>query len=343
MARRRLPVSLDSQRKLAYVLPMRSAVAVLSMFAVSLLLAAATPVAHARESTGVRLTGKTVLLGVLGGRERFDQLTGQQTRVGHVIAGWGQGPVSNILEALGEIPMLGVRTDASLSAHDVAFGRGDDWLAQINQAVASRQGLVYIRPFPEMNGHWNDYCAYNQDGSSRGVARSAAALKKAFARVYLLVHGGPLGAVNARLRRLGLPATRVSELATNPLSRVRVVWNPQGYGSPDIPGNSAAAYYPGDAYVDVVANDLYNIRGSAAWDANDQLYAAHPNKPYAIAEWANWGFDDPAFIARMAAFVRTHRVQLVAYYNGRPGSPWDIAAQPRSRTAYRRLIVPLGK
>jgi hypothetical protein len=122
-----------------------------------------------------------------------------------------------------------------------------------------------------------------------------------------------------------------------------VVWNPQGYGSPDIPGNSAAAYYPGDAYVDVVANDLYNIRGSAAWDANDQLYAAHRNKPYAIAEWANWGFDDPAFVARMATFVRTHRVELAAYYNGRPGSPWDIAAQPRSRAAYHQLIVPLGR
>src|SRR5262245_28519377 len=321
---------------------MRSAVVVLSL-AASLLLAAASPAAHARHTTGSRLAGKPVLLGVLGGRERFDQLTGQHTLVGHVIAGWGQGPVSNILEALGETPMLGIRTDGSLSAHDVAFGRGDDWLAEINQAIASRQGLVYIRPFPEMNGHWNDYCAYNRDGSSRGPAHSAAALKKALARVYLLVHGGPLGAVNAKLRRLGLPATRVSELATNPRSRVRVVWNPQGYGSPDLPGNSAAAYYPGDAYVDVVANDLYNIRGSAAWDANDQLYAAHRKKPYAIAEWANWGFDNPAFIARMAAFVRTHRVQFVAYYNGRPGSPWDIAAQPRSRTAYRHLIAPLGK
>jgi hypothetical protein len=290
-----------------------------------------------------RAVGKPVLLGVLGGRERFDQLTGQRTRVGHVIAGWGQGPVSNILEALGEIPMLGMRSDASMTSHDIASGRGDDWLGQINQAVAVRQGLVYIRPFPEMNGHWNDYCAYNQNGSSRGAARSTSAFRKAFARVYVLIHGGSSQAVNARLRRLGLPPARTGDLATNSVSRVRVVWNPQGYGSPDLPGNSAAAYYPGDAYVDVVANDLYNIRSSAAWDANDQLYAAHPNKPYAIAEWANWGFDDPGFITSMASFVRTHRrTELLAYYNGRPGSPWDIARQPRSRAAYRQLVVPLG-
>jgi hypothetical protein len=283
-----------------------------------------------------------VLLGLLGGRERFDELTRQTTRVGHVIAIWGQGPVSRILDSLGQFPMLGIRA-GRLTSRDIALGRGDAFLAEINQAVAARGDLVYIRPMPEMNGHWNEYCAYNSNGSSRGAAWSTVAFRKAFARIYLLVHGGPAATVNAKLRRLGLPPAHAGELAVNPVSRLRVVWNPQGYGSPDLPGNSAAAYYPGNAYVDVVANDLYNIRHSAAWAANDQLYAAHSTKPYAIAEWANWGFDDPGFVARMADFVRTHRrVELLAYYNGRPGSPWDIAAQPQSRAAYRRLIVPLG-
>jgi len=284
-----------------------------------------------------------VLLGVLGGRERFDQLTGQNTTVGHVIAVWGQGPVSRILDSLGETPMLGLRT-GSLSSRDIAFGAGDAFLAEINHAVAARAGLVYLRPMPEMNGHWNEYCAYNTDGSSRGPARSTQSFKKAFARIYLLAHGGSLERVNARLRRLGLPRARTGALEENPVSRLRVVWNPQGYGSPDVPGNSAAAYYPGDGYVDVVANDLYNIRHAAAWEANDRLYAAHPTKPYAIAEWANWGFDEPDFVARMATFVRLHRrVELLVYYNGRPGSPWDIGAQPRTRAAYRRVIVPLGR
>jgi hypothetical protein len=286
---------------------------------------------------------RPVLLGVLGGRERFDELTGQHTRVGHVIAIWGQGPVSRILDALGEIPMLGIRA-GSLTSRDIALGRGDAYLAEINHAVAARQGLTYIRPLPEMNGHWNEYCAYNRDGSSRGPARSTSAFRKAFARIYLLVHGGPTALVNAQLTRLGLPPARTGALIANTLSRVRVVWNPQGYGSPDVAGNSAAAYFPGNAYVDVVANDLYNISHSAAWEANERLYAAYPKKPYAIAEWANWGFDEPAFVARMADFVKKHRrVEMLAYYNGRPGSPWDIARQPRSRASYRRLIVPLGR
>jgi hypothetical protein len=46
----------------------------------------------------------------------------------------------------------------------------------------------------------------------------------------------------------------------------------------------------------------------------------------------------------MATFARTHpRLELLAYYSGRPGSVFDLASKPRSRAAYRRLIVPLGR
>ena len=123
-----------------------------------------------------------------------------------------------------------------------------------------------------------------------------------------------------------------------------MVWNPQGYGAPDIPANAAKAYYPGDAYVDVVANDLYDQGFKAAWEANDALYAAHPRKPYAIAEWGLWGIDDPAYVERMAAWVKSHsRTELLAYFSSRPGSLWDLASKPRSRAAYRRMITPLGR
>jgi Glycosyl hydrolase family 26 len=122
------------------------------------------------------------------------------------------------------------------------------------------------------------------------------------------------------------------------------VWNPQGFGAPDLPGNSAQAYYPGDAYVDVVGDDLYDIRGhGATWAAAEKLYNAHPSKAFAFPEWGLWGFDDPQLVRDMAKFVRTHRrVEFVAYFTGRPGSVWDLAAKPASRAAYRSLITPLG-
>jgi hypothetical protein len=278
-----------------------------------------------------------VQLGILGSASRFTQLTGQRSTVRHVFAGWHQGAaLPRILDHLRPIPMLAIKS-GSISMIDIAQGRGDAFLLELNRAVVGFDGLVYVRPLPEMNGHWNEYCAFNRDGSSRGPRYSTAAFRKAFARIAVIVRGGP--SVNAKLRKLGLPPVG-ADLEETP---ARMVWNPQSFGAPNIPANSANAYYPGDAYVDVVANDLYRQTSGAAWDANERLYASHRNKPYAIAEWGLWGMDDSAYVEHMAAFVKSHpRMELLAYFNSKPGSLWDLGSKPRSRAAYRRLITPLG-
>src|SRR3954469_6857112 len=292
-----------------------------------------------------------VNLGILGNAPRFDSLTGQHSAVQHVILGWNQGytwgsRLSALIPRLGEMPMIGLNTGAgwpnrreAITPRDIAYGKGDAYLVALNQALDALGRPAYLRPFGEMNGHWNYYSAFTRAGASKGASHSTEMFRKAFARVYLAGHGGT--AVNARLARLGLPPIK-GTLAENPL--VRVIWNPQGYGSPDIPANSAQAYYPGDAYVDVDGDDLYNIRGKAEWEAATNLYRAHPSKPFAFPEWGNWGIDDPAFVERMAGWVKTHsRVELLAWFESRPGSTFDLASKPRSLAAYRRLIVPLGR
>jgi hypothetical protein len=280
------------------------------------------------------------LLGVFGGVERFDSLTGQRTDVGHAIFGWGQATFSQSLPRLRSTPMIGIVDGPSPLA--VARGAGDGYLFALNAALSQWAGKAYVRPWPEMNGHWNRYCAYTKSGRAKGPSHSTAAFRKAFARMYLIVHGGPAAMIDARLARLGLPPIG-RDLPENPLPRIKVMWNPQGYGSPDLPGNAARAYYPGHRYVDVVGNDLYLIRGKAEWAAAERLYRDFPSKPYAFAEWGLWGIDDPSFIRTMAQFVRSHRrVELVAWYNGRPGSVFDIGSKPRAKAAYRRSITPLG-
>ena len=281
-------------------------------------------------------------LGILGDPARFAQLTGQRSTIRHVFASIYQaGALPKILDQLRPVPMLALKTGGATPL-DIAQGRTDTYLVTLNGALASFGGLVYVRPMPEMNGHWNEYCAFNTDGSSRGPRFSTAAFRKAFARIAIIARGGPAAQVNGRLRKLGLPGVTVtSEL---PKTKARIVWNPQGYGAPDIPANSAAAYYPGDAYVDVVANDLYRQSTGVAWDANERLYAAHRNKPYAIAEWGLWGMDDPSYVQQMATFAKTHsRMEFLSYFNSKPGSLWDLGSKPHSRDAYRRLITPLGR
>ncbi|HET7568214.1 MAG TPA: hypothetical protein VFJ91_09505 [Gaiellaceae bacterium] len=311
-----------------------------------LVLAVLVLLASAGVSAGA---GARPQLGVLGDPGRFDGQTGQHSTSRLIIVRWGQGSATpqyflrQLFPTMRDVPMLGLSTGSegapeSLTPAQLAQGRGDAFLVALNRALAEWAKPVYVRPLAEMNGHWNAYSAYDANGASRGPSHSTAAFRKAFARTYLILHGAPNA--NARLRALGLPPV---DAPLEPAPDAQVIWNPQGYGSPDLPGNSAQAYYPGDRFVDVVGDDLYDIRGKAEWKAMDALYRAHPHKRFAIPEWGLWGIDDPAFVRQMAAWIRSHpRTVVATYYSGRAGSVFDLASKPRSRAAYRSLVAPLG-
>ena len=184
-----------------------------------------------------------ILLGVLGDQSRFAGQTGQHSQVGHVFLGWNQGYTWGGKFALQfaehtPIPMIAMTMSngwphphEAITPAGLANGKGDAYLNAFNQAIAQWGRVIYVRPFPEMNGHWNSYCAYTKGGSFKGASHSTKWFRKAFARVYLLLHGGTAAQLNARLRALGLPKV-MHDFAVNPYPRLRVLWNPQGYGSP---------------------------------------------------------------------------------------------------------------
>src|SRR5690349_1907642 len=230
---------------------------------------------------------------------------------------------------MGPVPMLALNTGSygspeTATPKQIALGQADDFLFRLNAVVAAWPGdRFYVRPFPEMNAYWEATCAYSSNGTRRDAAHSTAWNRRAFARVAVIVRGGAAATVDAQLAQLGLPGVTRDLPVTTP--KLRVVWNPQGFGTPDVAGNTAQAYYPGDAYVDVVGDDLYDKAGHGAeWAAAERLYGAHPTKPFAFPEWGLWGFDDPQFVRRMATWVRQHpHVELISYFSGRPGSVWD--------------------
>jgi hypothetical protein len=87
-------------------------------------------------------------LGVRVNMGRFQAPTGQQSAVGHVIVGWGQGyswgtPFGGLLPKLAPIPMVGIQTRKGgpssaevISPQGIAMGRGDDYLFAINKALS---------------------------------------------------------------------------------------------------------------------------------------------------------------------------------------------------------------
>ena len=234
----------------------------------------------------------SVLLGVAGSKSRFKGQTNQATDLHLNFVSWGihkDGYMDNTLNAAKPgIPVLSFRTvnkygNEAITPAGIARGKGDRVLIDFVRAVTRFGGEVWVRPYAEMNGYWNPYCAYNASGSYRGSAHSTKNFRRAFRRTYLIFHGGPVADINAKLVASGMP--KLDRTGDLPVNDVKVVWNPQGFGSPDLKGNSAAAYFPGNPYVDIVANDLYDYGRGVEWEANLDLYRAHPEKPYAIGEW----------------------------------------------------------
>ena len=289
------------------------------------------------------------LLGIAGRPDRFERQTGQESQIRQIFLGWGQGstwgsPFADLFAELKPIPMIHIGTDQgrarteAITPAQIAAGRGDAYLIALNQAIAAFGGPIYVRVMAEMNNPKNLYSPTKPNGASKGASHSAAAYKQAFRRAYLILHGGE---VDAKLRRLGLkPVGR--ELAVNPPSALTVIWNPIAGFDAQSP-RPAQEFYPGDAFVDMVGNDIFaSRRGVASHAANEALYRAHPGKPYALPEWG-LAVDDPGFVRKICRFLTTAtRTRLAVFYDARPRSPYDLGSKPGARAEYRRCITPIA-
>jgi hypothetical protein len=322
-----------------------------------LVVAAGVGGASVGHSSRGRVAASGPIPGVSGNPVRFETLTGQKSLVIQAFLAWGQGvsfgsPFASLFPMFAPIPMIHLGTSGrngkeAITPGAIAAGRGDAYLIALNQAIAAWGKGIYIRPMAEMNNPGNLYAGYNANGTARNAAHSPASYRKAFARIYLILHGGTAGQVDAKLRALGLPPLAKGELADNPFPRLRVDWSPLAGGTPRVPGNAPAMYYPGTAYVDVDGADIYDeaLTDTAPWSDLESLYqlALSHRKPFSVPEWGLIGVDDPAFVKHMCTFLSTHRAtEMQAYFEGNPGSRLDLATKPKSKAMYRQCLTPLA-
>jgi PKD repeat protein len=332
----------------------------IGLLLLALVAASATLAATRAGEGGARVGAATAtgtVLGVTGNTARFKSQTGQTSVVDQIFLGWGQGstfgsPFASLFPTLAPVPMLALGTkgkggNEAITPGDIASGKGDDYLVALNQAIATWNNGIYVRPLAEMNNAANPWAGYSASGQPRDAAHSPATFKKAFARIYLILHGGSTSAVNSKLQQLGMPPVQGGDLFPNPFPRLRIVWSPLASDNPRVPGNAAAQYYPGGAYVDVEGGDIYDERltDTAPWQGLESLYSASRShgKPFAVPEWGLLQVDDPAFVQHMCTFLKTHAATEVAvFYESRPGSSFDLGSRPKSRAAYRQCITPRG-
>jgi hypothetical protein len=308
------------------------------------LLIAVVVVLAMAPGAGARPEVSKLLLGITGDPSRFQSQTGQKSAIKHVFLGWQQGMtwgtrIEVFLPQLAPIPMIhlgiggpGAVRVARITMQQIANGQGDAYLLHLNKAFSEFGSLVYVRPMAEMN---SAKALYN---SSNGAGFSPQAYRLAFARIYLILHGGPRPAINASLRRLGLPPVGTQQdLPANPKGKLRVIWNP-------VAGNGGwQGFYPGNRWVDLIGNDMYGLGGDFSRGANEELYAfarAH-KKRYSFPEWGI-AVDQPEFVRYLCDFIKSRAaIELAAYFDSKAGSKWDLGSKSGSKQTYRSCLTPL--
>jgi hypothetical protein len=221
----------------------------------------------------------------------------------------------------------------------IARGAGDAYLVRLNRRLAALDRPTYVRLLSEMNQANNGYCAYTRGGARKGASHSTAAFKDAWRRATLILRGGPVAQIDARLRRLGLPGVRgVAPDDELPRPQVAMAWVPQTRGTPDVPGNMPRAYWPGAKYVDWVGTDFYSRFPRFDWLT--QFYKSFRGKPFVFGEWALWGADNPGFVRSLFSWVRSHtRVRMLLYNQGnRSDGPFRLHRYPRGRAELKHQL-----
>ncbi len=297
------------------------AVALLSLLALSLLAASS-----AAAGSSLKPPGKKIYWGVSDTGDpadfgQFADVLDKHPAVMQSFRAWGSDfdEVIRRWQIARTRPMIHISTaDNNTGAEvitpaQIAAGAGDEYLVRLNKFFANKKMRAYLRPLGEPNRCINVWAAYDCSGASRGPEHSPRAYKSAFRRIYVIVHGGGKARrINQRLREAGLPPLTVDVpgLAKAP---VALVWSPLPAGSPTVPQNRPKHFYPGSRWVDWAGTDFYS--GYPEWKALTGLYKRFSGKPFAITEWAVESGDDPSFVNKLFAWVKSHRrTRMLVYY-----------------------------
>lgn len=239
------------------------------------------------------------------------------------------------------------------STKGIARGNGDRYILRINEVTGNLNKPTYMRLMPEMNGHWNPYCAYNADGSSRGRWHSTRAFKRAWKRFVIIARGGKRLRINQRLQRNNLPRIYRAKSNHDRIYRRRDVptvldkpkiaflWVPQTSGSPNVSGNQPQDYWPGRNFVDWVGVDIYSAFEGAAFPAMEAFYRKYDDYPFMIGEWSPWDGDPGGqFTDRLLDWAEDHsRVRMLVYYRSvSVNTIYDIDHYPAARHVLRRHL-----
>jgi len=253
----------------------------------------------------------------------FQSRAGKHPAIWQHFISWGQNYQYTLTNSRGANARLmyhlstskGQNLPERFSPGEIARGKGDGYLIQLTRSMAEMGSPTYMRLMGEMNNCNNPYAAYNCSGSRRDGDHSPRTFIKAWKRVYLIMHGGDVPAINARLAALRLPAVQAGA-ETLPQPQIAFVWAPMTGGAPAISALRPQVYWPGRRWVDWVGTSFYSrFPNFTGLDRFYKDFAIGKRMPFAIAEWAIWGSDAPSFASRLFGWIADHKQVKMVHYN----------------------------
>jgi len=211
-------------------------------------------------------------------------------------------------------------------------GKQDRYLDQIVAAARSYRSRVYVRPWPEMNGDWQDF------------QPTAAGEKK---------YGGTYAQFKAAWRHV-VGYTR-SHGATN----LKWVFNPTADTYAET--TDVRSIWPGASYVDVLGLDGFNWGKDASWGTwksftaifrtqYDRLAALHPTAPVWICEVASKEptradgapvdprHDKGTWITSAMGSTGFSRLKVVIWFDEAKERDWRVDSSRTSLLGVRRVL-----
>jgi hypothetical protein len=264
---------------------------------------------------------------------------------------WEQTNTLGVVSLSNALPESG---GPEVSPGAIARGKGDHYLVRLNESIGNWEKRVYIRLFPEMNGHWNPYCAFNANGSRRDGNHTTKDFRRAWRRIVIIVRGGTRAKVNKRLRKQHMPRIYGARSNGDPIyddgekkvpavmerPKVAFMWVPQTFGSPNRRGNQPQDYFPGGKYVDWVGADIFS-KFSGAFDELQDFYRRWDNWPFVIGEYSPWDGDPGGrFTKRLFRWALDKgRVRALIYYRSvTVDNEYAIDRYPAARKVLRRML-----
>ena len=189
------------------------------------------------------------------------------------------------------------RTCPSRLPGEIARGKGDAYLIRLTRTIAGYGQPAYIRLMGEMNNCDNAYSSHSCTRRPAGRQPLARDLKKAWKRVYLIIHGGEVADVDAALARRGLPAVQTGAAR---IPEARSPWSGRRWSGARRHGSLAPGkFWPGSPLGRLGGHEL--LLALPEWTGSDLLQDLVRGQAQAVRDrrWAMWGADTPSFANRL--------------------------------------------